>query len=83
MSKFGCSPELAGSLYGTEYEYEYTKDGKQFAVKYIRHFNQNIGNNIIHETIYDDSSEAATKIFAAVVPDQTVGKAWALIARMK
>ena len=30
MSKFAISPEVAGSLYFTEYGYEYTPDGKQF-----------------------------------------------------
>ena len=33
MSKYSLSPEVAGSLYFTEYGYEYTPDGKQFAIK--------------------------------------------------
>ena len=37
MSKFGISPEVAGSLYFTEYGYEYNKDGSQFALTYLRH----------------------------------------------
>ena len=72
MSKFGYSAEVAGSLYFTEYEFEYTKDGKQFATTYLRHYDM-LGNEI-HGTVYDDSSEAAKKIFAAVDPNSTPGK---------
>ena len=35
MSKYSLSPEVANSLYFTEYGYEYTPDGKQFAVAYL------------------------------------------------
>jgi hypothetical protein len=78
MSKFGYSPEVAGSLYFTEYEYEYTKDGKQFAVTYLRHYDM-LGNEI-HGTVYDDSSEAAKKVYAAVDANSTPGKGLALAA---
>ena len=43
MSKFGLSPEVAGSLYFTEYGYEYTPDGKQYAMTYLRHYDM-LGN---------------------------------------
>jgi len=72
MSKFGYSAEIAGGLYFTEYEYEYTKDGKQFAVTYLRHYDM-LGNEI-HGTVYDDSSEVTKKVFAAVDPNSTPGK---------
>ena len=64
MSKFGLSPEKAGSLYFTEYGYEYTPDGKQFAQTYVRHYDM-LGNEI-HGTVYDDSSDAAKKEFIAL-----------------
>ncbi|MBR4196138.1 MAG: hypothetical protein IKQ95_05435 [Synergistaceae bacterium] len=64
MSKFGLSPEKAGSLYFTEYGYEYTPDGKQFAQTYVRHYDM-LGNEI-HGTVYDDSSEATKKEFIAL-----------------
>ncbi|MBQ4402011.1 MAG: hypothetical protein II832_07590, partial [Synergistaceae bacterium] len=64
MSKFGLSPEKAGSLYFTEYGYEYTPDGKQFAQTYVRHYDM-LGNEI-HGTVYDDSSEATKKNWIAL-----------------
>ena len=64
MSKFGISPEVAGSLYFTEYGYEYTEDGKQFAQTYVRHYDM-LGNEI-HGTVFDDSSEATQKTFIAL-----------------
>jgi hypothetical protein len=76
MSKYGIAANVAGSLYFTEYEYEYSKDGKQFAVTYLRHYDM-LGNEI-HGTVYDDSSETTKKIFAAVDPKSTPGKGVAL-----
>jgi hypothetical protein len=76
MSKYGISPEGAGSLYFTEYEYEYTKDGKQFAVAYLRHYDM-LGNEI-YGTVYDGASEATKKTFAAVDPKSTPGRGAAL-----
>ena len=64
MTKFSLSPEVAGSLYFTEYGYEYTPDGKQFAQTYVRHYDM-LGNEI-HGTVYDDSSEATKKNFIAL-----------------
>jgi hypothetical protein len=76
MSKYGLAPDLAGSLYFTEYRYDYTPDGKQFAVVYLRHYDMQ--GEEIHGTVYDDSSEAAKKIFAAVDPKHATGKGAAL-----
>ena len=64
MSKFAITPEVAGSLYFTEYRYEYTPDGKQFAMNYLRHYDM-LGN-LIHGTEYDGSTEATQKTFAAI-----------------
>ena len=72
MSKYGLSPDVAGSLYFTEYGYEYTPDGKQFAVTYLRHFDM-LGNEI-YGTVFDGSSDAAKKVFSAVAPNSTPGK---------
>lgn len=72
MSKYGISPEVANSLYFTEYGYEYTPDGKQFAVTYLRHYDM-LGNEI-HGTVYDNSSEATKKTFVAVDPKHAAGK---------
>ncbi len=60
MSKFGLSPEVAGSLYFTEYGYEYTPDGKQYAMTYLRHYDM-LGNEL-HGTVY----EGENKTFSAV-----------------
>ena len=75
MSKFGLSPEKAGSLYFTEYGYEYSADGKQFAQTYVRHYDM-LGNEI-HGTVYDDSSEATKKnwIQLSAVAGSTPAKA--------
>ncbi|MDR2529169.1 MAG: hypothetical protein LBD04_09170 [Synergistaceae bacterium] len=70
MSKFGISPEVASALYGTEYGYEYTNDGKQFAVTYLVHFTQN--GEVIHRTIFDNSSEATKKAFVSVPPSNVM-----------
>lgn len=72
MSKYGLSPEVAGSLYFTEYGYEYTPDGKQFAVVYLRHYDM-LGNEI-YGIAYDDSSDAAKKTFAPIDPSHASGK---------
>ena len=60
MSKFGISPEVANSLYFTEYGYEYTPDGKQYAMTYLRHYDM-LGNEL-HGTTY----EGENKTFSAV-----------------
>ena len=72
MSKFGISPEVAGSLYFTEYGYEYTPDGKQFALTYLRHYDM-LGNEI-HGTVYDNSTEATQKTFTAIPAGSTPAK---------
>ena len=72
MSKFGLSPEVAGSLYFTEYGYEYTPDGKKFAMTYLRHYDM-LGNEI-HGTVYDDSSETTQKVFAPIPAGSTPAK---------
>ncbi len=72
MSKFGIAPDVAGSLYFTEYGFEYTQDGKQFATTYLRHYDM-LGNEI-YGTTYDGSSEATKKTFAAI-PAVAQGKA--------
>jgi hypothetical protein len=76
MSKYGLAPDLAGSLYFTEYKYEYTPDGKQFAVAYLRHYDMQ--GEEIYGTVYDGSSEAAKKVFAPIDPKHATGKGSAL-----
>ena len=76
MSKFGYSPEVAGSLYFTEYGFVYTANGAQFATTYVRHYDM-LGH-MIHGTNYDDSSEETKRTFSAVVPNHASGKALAL-----
>ena len=72
MSKFGISPEVAGSLYFTEYGYEYTPDGKKFAVTYLRHYDM-LGNEI-HGTTYDGRTEATQKTFQGIPAGSTAAK---------
>ena len=71
MSKFAISPEVAGSLYFTEYGYEYTKDGKQFALSYLRHYDM-LGNEI-HGTVY--GTDDNPKTFAGIPAGSTPAKA--------
>ena len=75
MSKFGISPEVAGSLYFTEYGYEYTEDGKQFALTYLRHHDM-LGHEI-HGTVY--GTDANPKEFAAIPAGSAPAKAAAFI----
>lgn len=62
MSKFGLSPEVAGSLYFTEYGYEYTPDGKQWALAYLRHYDM-LGN-LIHGTVYEGEEKTFSSVAA-------------------
>ena len=71
MSKFGISPEVAGSLYFTEYGYEYTEDGKQFALTYLRHHDM-LGHEI-HGTEY--GTEDNPKTFAGIPAGSAPAKA--------
>ena len=70
MSKFGISPEVAGSLYFTEYGYEYTEDGKQFALTYLRHHDM-LGHEI-HGTEY--GTDENPKTFAPILAGSTPAK---------
>ena len=70
MSKFGISPEVAGSLYFTEYGYEYNKEGPQFALTYLRHYDM-LGNEI-HGTEY--GTEENPKTFAGIPAGSTPAK---------
>ena len=63
MSKFGLSPEVAGSLYFTEYGYEYTPDGKQYALTYLRHYDM-LGNEL-HGTVYEGENKTFASTAAA------------------
>ncbi|MDR2176100.1 MAG: hypothetical protein LBO82_09240 [Synergistaceae bacterium] len=76
MSKYGLAPDLAGGIYFTEYRYEYTPDGKQFAVAYLKHYDMQ--GEEIHGIVYDGSSEAAKKVFAPIDPKHATGKGSAL-----
>lgn len=63
MSKFGLSPEVAGSLYFTEYGYEYTPDGQQYAMTYLRHYDM-LGNEL-HGTVYEGDAKTFASVAAA------------------
>jgi len=76
MDRFDIPPEIANTLYFTEFGYEYTQDGTQFAFTYIRHRDQ-LGNDI-HGTIFDNSSEDSMRTYASVVHDHALGRALAL-----
>ena len=66
MAKFGLAPEIAGSLYFTEYGYEYTPDGKQFAITFIRHYN--ILGDELHKSVYNDKMKMFVGIPAGSTP---------------
>ena len=65
MSKFGLSPEVAGSLYFTEYGYEYTPDGKQYAMTYLRHYDM-LGHEL-HGTVYEGENKTFSPVANAGV----------------
>ena len=71
MSKFGISGEIAGSLYFTEYGYEYTEDGKQFALTYLCHYDM-LGHEI-RKTEY--GTDDNPKTFSAIPAGSTPAKA--------
>ena len=62
MSKFGISPEVAGSLYFSEYRYDYTDDGTKFAQAYVHHYDM-LGN-LIHGTDYAEDERTYTAVSA-------------------
>ena len=70
MSKFAISSEVAGSLYFTEYRYEYTPDGKQYAFTYLRHYDM-LGHEI-HGTEY--GTDENPKTFAPILAGSTPAK---------
>ncbi|MBQ6774933.1 MAG: hypothetical protein IJP53_00560 [Synergistaceae bacterium] len=70
MSKFGISPEVAGSLYFTEYGYQYNEKGTEFALTYLRHYDM-LGNEI-HGTEY--GTEENPKTFAPIPAGSTPAK---------
>ena len=79
VSREGHSPEVAETLYFTEFGYEYTQDGTQFALTYTRHRDQ-LGNDI-HATFFDNSSEDRMRTYHAVQsvdPNHAVRRALAL-----
>jgi len=79
VSRFGHSPEVARTLYFTEFGYEYTPDGTQFAMTYTRHRDQ-LGNDI-HGTVFDNSSEDRMRTYQPVLsvdPNHAVRRALAL-----
>lgn len=78
MSKYGLSPEVAGSLYFTEYGYEYDKDGTQFAMTYQCHYDM-LGNEI-HRTEFGTDENPKNFIALASVKGSTPekGAAYAL-----
>jgi hypothetical protein len=58
MSQYGIDAEVADSLYFTEYGYEFSPDGKKFAVAYIAHGSQNTADDYIRLTVTDDANKA-------------------------
>jgi len=82
ITREGVDPEIAGTLFGTEFEYIYSQDRGQFAVVRVTHFSQpRIGGNLIFETIFDNSREGRMIEFQPVVQGHAVGRALALIPR--
>ena len=82
MTREGLTAENAGALFGTEFEYIYSPDRRQFATVRVTHFSQpRIGGNTIFETIFDDSREDRMITFHPVDPNHAVGRAAALLPR--
>lgn len=78
VSRYSVPERKANSLYFTEYRYEYTSDGSQYAEVYRRHYDM-LGNEILAFE-FDNSSQARQKYFINVVKNtiQSKGIAYAL-----
>lgn len=66
MSKFGLSQEAAQKLYFTEYGYTYSKDGKQFALTYLTHYDM-VGT-VVYSTEYPDTAREYVVMSKNMVP---------------
>ncbi len=72
LSKYGVSAQVAENLYFTEYGYEYTSDGKQFAITHVNHYD--IYGTLIHSTVYDGNTKDTQKIFSEIPENSTPAK---------
>ncbi len=66
MSKFNIAKETADTLYFTEYGYVYSKDGKQFALSYLNHYDM-VGQ-VIYSTEYPAESREYVVMSSNMVP---------------
>lgn len=66
VKKFAIEQEKAAGLYFTEYRYEYSADGKQFALAYINHYDM-LGN-IIKSTEYQGSDRVFSTMSKGMIP---------------
>ena len=71
VTKFAIEQEKASGLYFTEYRYEYSADGKQFALAYINHYDM-LGN-MIKSTEY----QGPDRVFYTMTKDMIPYKAYA------
>lgn len=75
VSYYGLAPDKAKMLYFTEYGYEYTGDGTQFATSFMCYYDF-LGNDLL-SIYYDNSSEAYQKVFVNVTPNTPQSKGYA------
>ena len=75
VSYYGISSDKAKMLYFTEYGYEYTEDGTQFATSFMCYYDF-LGNDLL-SIYYDNSSEAYQKVFISVSPNTPQSKGYA------
>ncbi len=78
ISRNRVPEKKAKALYFTEYRYEYTADGSQYAQSYVRHYDM-LGK-LIYKIDYDNSTGARRKYFVKVVKNsiQSKGLAYAM-----
>ncbi len=75
MSYYGLRRDKASMLYFTEYGYEFTEDGTQYATSFICYYDF-LGNEL-YTIYYDNSDEAHQKVFVKLSPNTPQSKGYA------
>lgn len=73
-SRYSVPENVASTLYFTEYRYEYTPDGTQYAEVYRRHYD--MMGKLIYGFEFNNSSGANRKYFVKVVGNSIMSKGY-------
>lgn len=82
ISRYSVPENRARSLYFTEYGYEYTSDGNQYAEIYRRHYD--MMGDLVYSLEFNNSTGARRKYFLNVVKNSIMSKGYAYaVGRLK